>query len=173
MRKIMVIGIQMMVLLGLTGVAIAQTEETPEEAGAPVEIRPLTESDIALLRQDVQTRKMEIVTRAMDFTDAEASGFWPVYNDYANEQRKLGDKKYEIIKDYAENYDQMNDGKAAELTDKMLELDKAAFENRAEYWPKFVKVLGAKRAAKFFQVDRRLSLMIDLELTSQIPIIEE
>lgn len=173
MRRIMIIGLEMMVLLGLTSMAIAQTEETPEETEATVEVRPLSESDIALLRQDVQTRKMEIISDAMDFTDQEGSAFWPVYRDYANEQQKLGDKKFQIIKDYAQNYDQMDDAKAVDLTSRMAELDKAALENRVAYWPKFEKALGAKRAAKFLQVDRRLNLMIDLELTSQIPIIGE
>lgn len=174
MRRIMILGLQVVVLLGLTGMAIAQTqtEEAPEETEAAVEVTPLSESDIALLRQDVQTRKMEIITDAMDFTDQDASAFWPVYRDYANEQQKLGDKKYQLIKDYAQNYDQMDDAKAAELTNRMAELDKAALENRLEFLPKFQKVLGAKRTAKFFQIDRRLSMMIDLQLASRIPIID-
>ncbi len=172
MKRMLIAGLQIAVLAGLTGLAFAQTEENPNRTEVTVEAKPLTESDIALLREDVQARKMEIITAAMNFTDAEATGFWPLYRDYANEQQKLGDKKYQIIKDYAQNYGQMNDTKAAELTGKMLELDKAAFENREAYWPRFEKVLGAKRAAKFFQVDRRLSLMIDLELTSEIPILQ-
>lgn len=172
MKRIMILGLQIVVLLGLTSMAIAQTEETSTEAEETAEVKPLSESDIALLRQDVQTRKMEIITNAMKFTDQEATAFWPVYRDYANQQQKLGDKKYQLIKDYADNYDEMTDAKAGELTSRMMELDKAAFENRAEYWPKFEKVLGAKRAAKFFQVDRRLNLMIDLELTSGIPVID-
>ena len=172
MKRTLIIGLQLAILAGLSSLAVAQTEENPAETEVTVTARPLSESDIALLRQDVQTQKMEIITKAMNFTDAEASGFWPVYRDYANEQQKLGDKKYQLIKDYAQNYDQMSDAKAAELTGKMLELDKTAFENRVAYWPTFEKVLGAKRAAKFFQVDRRLNLMIDLELTSEIPVIQ-
>lgn len=173
MKRILMVGLQLVVLAGFSGlVAFAQTEETPTRTEVPVEAKPLTESDIELLRQDVQTRKMEIISDAMDFTDQEASAFWPVYRDYANEQQKLGDKKYRLIKDYVQNYDQMDDSKAAELTSGMADLDKAVLENRLMYLPKFQKLLGAKRAAKFFQVDRRLSMMIDLQLASQIPIID-
>ncbi|MEJ2010426.1 MAG: hypothetical protein P8Z30_20115 [Acidobacteriota bacterium] len=172
MKRIMIIGLQLAVLAGLSGlVAFAQTEESPTQTEVIVEAKPLTESDIELLRQDVQSKKMEIITAAMNFTDAEASAFWPVYRDYANQQQKMGDKKYQIIKEYAANYDNMSNAKAAELTQQMFQLDKATFENRTAYWPRFEKVLGAKRAAKFFQVDRRLSLMIDLELSTDIPIL--
>jgi hypothetical protein len=41
---------------------------------------------------------------------------------------------------------------------------------RQDYWPKFQKALGAKRAAKFYQVDNRLTLMVNLQLTSEIPL---
>lgn len=171
MKRILIIGLQIMVLLGLTGAAMAQ-EQSQSATEITIEARPLTESDIELLRQDVQTQKMELITKAMNFTDKEASAFWPIYRDYANAQQKLGDKKYQLIKDYAENYDNMSNAKAAELTSRVMDLDKAAFENRVAYWPKFEKAIGAKRAAKFYQVDRRLSLMVDLELSTEIPVLE-
>jgi hypothetical protein len=42
---------------------------------------------------------------------------------------------------------------------------------RKEYFPRFEKALGAKRAAKFYQVDNRLSQMINLQLASEVPLI--
>ena len=164
MRRLWMIVLQMVVLAGLSGMAAAQ--QTTAAAN------PLSESDIALLRQDVQTQKMEIITKAMQFSDAESSVFWPVYRDYANEQQKIGDMKYQIIKDYAQNYAAMTDTKAAELTGKMLDMEKATVQTREKYLPKFQQVLSPKRAAKFFQVDRRLSMMVDLQLASEIPILQ-
>jgi hypothetical protein len=34
-----------------------------------------------------------------------------------------------------------------------------------------MKALGAKRAAKFYQVDNRLTLIINVQLTAAIPLI--
>lgn len=172
MKKAMIVGLELVVLVALAGLAGAQTEPTPEGTSVTVEAKPLSDSDIALLRQDIQSMKTELITKAMQFSDTEAAGFWPVYKEYANEQHKIGDAKYQIIKDYAENYDRMTDGKASDLSDRMFQLDKAVFETRTKFWPRFEKALGAKRAAKFYQVDRRLSLMIDLELASEIPVLE-
>jgi hypothetical protein len=164
MKKITILGLQMIVLAGLSGSATAQT--------VTVTAKPLTDSDIALLRHDVQADKMQIITKTMQFTDAEAAAFWPVYRDYANEQQKLGDARYQLIKDYAQNYGQMTDDKAAELVGKADDLDKALLETRESYWPKFAKAISAKRAAKFYQVDKRLTLMIDLELSTEVPLLE-
>src|SRR6516165_11896275 len=100
MKKILIIAFQMTMLAGLNGLAVAQTAVT-------VEAKPLSESDIALLRHDVQAAKMDIITKTMQFTEAEAAAFWPLYRDYANEEHQIGDTTYRIIKNYAANYDQM------------------------------------------------------------------
>jgi hypothetical protein len=164
MRKIAIFGLQVIVLAGLSGSAMAQS--------VTVTAKPLTDSDIALLRHNVQADKMQIITKTMQFTDSEAAAFWPVYREYANEQQKLGEARYQLIKDYALNYGQMTDDKAAELIGKADDLDKQLLETRENYWPKFAKAISAKRAAKFYQVDKRLSMMIDLELSTEVPLLQ-
>jgi hypothetical protein len=42
---------------------------------------------------------------------------------------------------------------------------------REDYWPKFMKALGAKRAAKFYQVDNRITLILNVQLSANIPLI--
>src|SRR5574337_854732 len=172
MKWTIIVALQLAVLAGISGLGFAQTTGSQTGTDVTVEAKPLNASDIALLGQDIQSMKMDLITKAMRFSDAEASGFWPVYKEYANEQYRIGDAKYRIIKDYAEGYDQMTDAKASDLSDRMFRLDNAVYETRTKFWPRFEKVLGAKRAAKFYQVDRRLSLMIDLELASEIPVLQ-
>jgi hypothetical protein len=53
----------------------------------------------------------------------------------------------------------------------LLNIEAKTVNLRQEYWPKFEKALGAKRAAKFFQVDNRLSLLVNVQLTSDIPLV--
>ena len=165
MKKVAIIGLQIAVLIGLSSLAGAQTEVT-------VTAKPLTDSDIALLRHDVQGEKMDIITKTMQFTPAEAAAFWPVYKNYAHDQSLVGDKEYQMIKDYAQNYGQMSDAKAAELAQQTFELEQSRHDIQVKYWPEFEKALTAKRAAKFYQVDRRLTLMIDLQLASQVPLMQ-
>src|SRR6266436_5305309 len=72
-------------------------------------VNPLTDTDIQLLRSDVQAGKNEIIADTMKFTDTESTAFWPVYRDYARDQQVLGDERVQLIKDYAKNYDSMDD----------------------------------------------------------------
>jgi hypothetical protein len=107
----------------------------------------------------------------MKFTDAESTAFWPVYRDYAHDQQVIGDQRVQLIKDYAASYDSMDDPKARDLVQRMINIEDQTVNLREDYWPKFMKALGAKRAAKFYQVDNRLSLIVTLQLTSAIPLI--
>jgi len=164
-RMMTMVGLQIAVLAGLAGSAAAQTEVT-------VTAKPLTDSDIALLRHDVQGQKMDIITKTMQLTPAEAAAFWPIYKVYAHDQSLIGDQEYQLIKDYAMNYGQMSDDKAAELAQKTFAIEQSRHDIQVKYWPQFEKALTAKRAAKFYQVDRRLTMMIDLQLASQVPLMQ-
>jgi hypothetical protein len=147
----------------LSPVTYAQTVE--------VTAKPLTDSDIQLLRSDVQAGKNEIITHTMQFNDAESVAFWPVYRDYARDQQVIGDQRVQLIKDYALNYDTMDDSKAKDMVQRMINIEDETLNLREDYWPRFMKALGAKRAAKFYQVDTRLSLIVTLQLTAAIPLI--
>jgi hypothetical protein len=138
---------------------------------AEVTAKPLTEADIQLLRSNIQAQKNQIITHTMQFTDAEASAFWPIYRQYANEQNVIADKRLALIKDYAENYDSMDNAKAARMMPTLFQIDAANQDLRRKYFPSFEKALGAKRAAKFYQVDSRLALIANFQLASAIPLI--
>jgi len=138
---------------------------------ADVSAKPLTDSDIQLLRSDIQAGKNQIITDTMQFTDAESTAFWPVYRDYAHDQQVIGDERLQLIKDYAQNYDSMDDNKAKDMVQRMINIEDKTLNLREDYWPKFMKAVGAKRAAKFYQVDSRLTLFLNLQLSTGIPII--
>jgi len=138
---------------------------------AKVTANPLTDTDIQLLRSDVQASKNQIIADTMQFTDAESGAFWPIYRDYTRDQQVIGDDRVQLIKDYARNYDSMDDPKAKDMVQRMINIEDRILNLREDYWPKFMKALGAKRAAKFYQVDNRLSLIVTLQLTSAIPLI--
>jgi len=138
---------------------------------ADASAKPLTDSDIQLMRSDIQAGKNQIITATMQFSDAESKAFWPIYRDFARDQQVIGDERVQLIKDYAANYDSMDDSKAKDMVQRMINVEDKTLNLREDYWPKFMKALGAKRAAKFYQVDSRLSLLINLQLTSAIPLI--
>ena len=91
---------------------------------------------------------------------------------YAQETTKLGDARYALIKEYANNYEDMTDAQAESLVNKMAALDEQTATLRQQWIPKSGKVLTGKQNALFFQLDRRITLLLDLQFAANIPLVK-
>jgi Spy/CpxP family protein refolding chaperone len=143
------------------------------QAAASKDSPAVTDQDIQLLRQDIRSQKKQLVAANLTLTDAEATKFWPIYDQYAAEMTKIGDQKYALIKEYAQNFGSLTDAQAQSLINRSLALDEATAQLRIKYVPIVNKVLPGTKTATFFQIDRRLSTLIDLQLASQIPLVQQ
>lgn len=153
-------------LLFAAGVAGAQTENT-SESGAKV-----TDLEINLMRKDLRDQKKQVIAANLPLNGDEAAKFWPVYDAYTQQTIKINDRRYALFKEYAANYHTMTDDQASSYIRRWNEVDGAFTNLRLEWIPKFEQVLGPKKTAAFFQIDRRVGLMIELQLSSQLPLVQ-
>jgi len=128
---------------------------------------------VELLKMDVKAEKMELINEAMNLSDAQAKKFWPVYKKYQKEMDKINDQDLQLLKKYADNYDDMSDDVAKGLVHKAIELDIARSYLRKKYFREFAYATDGITAAKFFQIENRLGLLIELQIASVLPILEE
>jgi hypothetical protein len=134
-------------------------------------IRPtVTDEDIALLRQDLRARKMQVIGQNMALSDEEGQRFWPIYNHYVKDLTAVNDQKYALLKQYAEMWETMSDQEALIYVRHWLEVDGQAQALRLKYVPVVSQALPGRKAATFFQLDRRLNMIVDLQLFGQIPL---
>jgi len=131
----------------------------------------VSDQELQLMRQDLRGQKKQIVAANMTLTPAEAEKFWPVYDQYTVETTKLGDERAAIIKQYADNYPNLTDAVANGLVKRMISSDENTAQLRLRYVPIFERVISPTKTALFFQIDRRVAMMIDLQLASQIPLV--
>ena len=82
------------------------------------------------------------------------------------------DQEIQLIKEYAESYENMGDEVAKQLVKKSFDNDKAQLALSEKYYTKFSKELEVKRAVKLLQVLNRIELMITLQKVSNIPVLE-
>jgi hypothetical protein len=130
----------------------------------------VTDNDIALLRKDLRAMKMQVIGENMSLSDAEGEKFWPIYNHYVKDLQEVNNQKYALLKQYAEMWQTMSDQDALIYVRHWLEADGQAQALRLKYVPVVSNVLPGRKAATFFQLDRRLNMIIDLQLFSQIPL---
>jgi hypothetical protein len=130
----------------------------------------VTDEDIALLRQDLRAKKMQVIGQNMSLSETEGQKFWPIYNHYVKDLQEVNNQKYALLKQYAEMWATMTDQDALIYVRNWLEVDGQAQALRLKYVPVVSQVLPGRKAATFFQLDRRLNMIIDLQLFSQIPL---
>lgn len=130
----------------------------------------VSDADIALLRQDIRAMKMQVIGQNMSLSDTEAEKFWPIYKHYADDLHEVNNEKYALLKQYAEMWSTMTDQDALIYVRRWMEVDQEAQALRLKYVPTVSQVLPGKKTATFFQLERKLCMMVDLQLFSQIPL---
>jgi hypothetical protein len=130
----------------------------------------VSDEDIALLRKDIRAMKMQVIGQNMPLSAEEGEKFWPIYKHYADDLHEVNNSKYALLKQYAETWETMSDQDALIYVRHWMEVDAEAQALRLKYVPTVTQVLPGRKAATFFQLDRRLSMIVDLQLFSQIPL---
>ena len=153
------------VLAFLVSAAAASVPDHHEGEGQDVE------QLIELMRKDVRAEKADIVAKTMELNAEEAALFWPLYKQYEAELKVLGDERLAIIKDYADSIDTLADEKARDLITRAIALEGKEHSLKTRYLDQFLAVLPAKVVARFFQVEARINNLIDLELSTEIPLV--
>ena len=123
-----------------------------------------------LLRSDVRTTKVAIITEVMGFTDAEDAKFWPIYREYELEMAKLGDARVALITEYAKHYASLTDATADQLASKALDLETQRQALKRKYYERIKAAIPARTAMRFLQVEQQLLLLIDLQIAASLPI---
>lgn len=124
------------------------------------------------MRKDVRSEKRQIIAANMRLTDQEAQKFWPVYDKYSKDITKINDEKYQLIKQYAKSFDSMTDDRLDQTVKNWLKLDQSATELRVKYLPMFRSVIPAKSVARFYQLDKRIGNLIELQIASSLPLVQ-
>jgi len=170
-RRITVVMLMSMILL--PGSSLFSQTNSSQSSSSGQQTQGVSDQDIELLRKDVRSQKKQIIAANMNLTDKEAQQFWPVYDQYTAELVQINNQKYAAIKQYAQSYDTLTDNLALDLTTQVLGVDQSVAQLRQKYMPIFGKVISGKKTALFFQLDRRLVMLIDLQLAGAIPLVEQ
>lgn len=129
------------------------------------------EPAIQMLREEVGQDRREIVKKNMLLTQTEAATFWPLYDDYRKDMRKLDDRRTRLITDFAAHRNAMSEDEGARLTKEALSIEEDKVEVRQDHVKKMSKDLSARTVARFFQIDAKLDAIVNAELAARIPLI--
>jgi hypothetical protein len=161
------------VLMGTSWMLVGPTasaQGTPPQ-GSTTHV--ISNQDLNLLRQDLRSKRKQLIAANLQLTDTDAAKFWPVHDQYMAELIAINDKKFGLIQEYADNWGKMTNEQSLLFTRNWLDMDIATAQLRQKYVPMVAKVLDGRKTATFFQLDRRIAMMMELQVSSQMPLVQE
>ena len=163
------------ILLACTVSMFTQASQKPagqSVSGGSEQSNNVRDQDIEMLRADLRAQRKQITAQNMALTAEEATKFWPIFDQYRQEAVKPNDERWALIKDYATNYNTMTDAQAEDYIKRSTAVDQQLLALRMKYVPVFEKVISPKKTALWYQIDRRIDLLINLQLSTQIPMVD-
>jgi len=129
------------------------------------------DNTIELLRSDIRTEKVELLTDALKLTEAQTTTFWPIQREYETELAKLQDARIAMIKDYAQSYDTMDDAKAKSLMNQAFKFQDDRSALLKKYAGKVSKSVSPLVAARFAQTEAFVQSLVDVQIRGEIPLV--
>ena len=159
------------VLIGASSILGGQTASA-QKTSPQGDTRRISNQDLDLLRQDLRSQRKQLIAANLKLTDTEATKFWPVYDQYMTELIAINDKKFGLIQEYADSWGKLTNDQSLLFARNWLDMDIAIAQLRQKYVPMVAKVLDGRKTATFFQLDRRIAMMMELQVSSQMPLVQ-
>jgi hypothetical protein len=157
-------------LISITAIAMSTLAPSAQAQVNPA-FAEISES-VEQARTIVQTERKMIVMQNLALMPAESDAFWKVYDQYAADMKKAGDRRVKVITDFAASYDTMSDDTAESLTNDYLKFQSDTLSLRKSYYKKFRKAIGATKTARFYQIENKLDAITDFALARKIPLMQ-
>ena len=124
-----------------------------------------------MVRDKLQADKKLAVAQGLALTQPESTAFWPVYESYQTDQRRLFDRLMQVVGDYAGSYQAMTDSTARRLLESTIAIYRDRQALMESYLPRFRAVLPERKVARYYQIEQKIRAMLDYELAAGIPLI--
>jgi Spy/CpxP family protein refolding chaperone len=170
-KSVLFVLVLVSALLACSASVFAQAAQPAAQSGTSAQPNNVRDQDIEMLRANLRQQRKEIMAQNMILTPDEATKFWPIFDQYRKEAIKPNDLRWEVIKAYADNYNAMTDAQAQDYIKRANDVDQQLLALRMRYVPIFEKVISAKKTALWYQIDRRIDLLINLQLSTTIPMV--
>jgi len=129
------------------------------------------EKVMAQFRDDLQAAGADIVAKGITLSADQAAKFWPLFQQYQDEQKVTIDAQLKATQKYADSFGKLTDADALAFVDALLARDQKMHDLRAKWLKKFQSVVPAGTAARVIQIDRRLGLVAQIKLSQKIPLV--
>jgi len=127
-------------------------------------------ADEQILLKQVNTDKKAVIAQNLGLTEEESARFWPIYNEYEAKRKPLQDRFLANVNNFAAKYDTLTDADADAMLKEKMAIEKERDALRQKYTAKIAKVLPAKKALRYAQLETRIHILLARDVYGLIPL---
>jgi hypothetical protein len=130
--------------------------------------------NMEILRDKIKADKKLVVATNMELTESEAKGFWPIYEQYQKDLRKINQRIANLLESYAADFrgKSLTDEKAKKLIEEAVAIEQAEANLKSTYAPKLSKVLPVRKVARYLQIENKIRAVVKYELAMGVPLVQ-
>jgi len=149
----------MMIMFGFAPLSLAQDKPA---------------DNMQILRDKIKADKKLVVATNMELTESEAKDFWPIYDAYQKDLRKINQRIAKLLESYADDFrgKSLTDDKAKKLIDEALAIEQAEADLKSTYAPRLGKVLPVKKVARYLQIENKIRAVIKYDIAQGVPLVQ-
>jgi hypothetical protein len=126
-----------------------------------------------LMDADLKAKRGAVIVKLLKLSDADAAIFGPIYDEYQQELDRLSDSRKILTQEYLVVNTTMSMEIAGSMIDQFFDLEAKELEIRQKYLDRLEQELTPLFAARFYNLDTKLNLIVDLQMASKLPLIEK
>lgn len=130
------------------------------------------DQQIALARQSAHTDRQVLIMGNVHLTTDESELFWPAWKQFRATMMANDDRLLDLIKNYAEHYEVMNNTKAKELLTDSFSIHMQDIVIKQQFSQKLLEFMPAQKVMRIIQIENKLDAAIDMKLASEIPLVK-
>jgi len=133
-----------------------------------------TTNNLGAIHEQLKADKKGLAAKYLILSDAEASAFWPVYEDYQKDLQRINERLLDLLRRYAGDAGTpaFTDDKARALLADWIALENDDAQRRATYAKKVLAVLPPKKAARYLQIENEYRALQRYDLAVNVPLVE-
>jgi len=129
--------------------------------------------EIDLFQAAAGMQKQEAVAYFVHPTDMQKDAFWKLYDEYEVTRKLNGQKRIQLLDQYAKQYNTMTDIQAEEFMKQIIALQTSTDKLIVTYYNKIKKVTSPIVAMQFYEIENYILAVIRSEVLDEVPFVEK
>jgi len=126
---------------------------------------------LELSREVVDHQKRMIVAGSLPLSDNEADKFWPLFDAFQKELKKIDGREDRLVAAFSAEYASLSGERARTMLDEALQIDEDRVKLTRRWVDRMTPVLPPRLLVRYFQLENKFQAIVAADLARQIPLV--